>query len=139
MKLEFKHFVPYLPYGLKLIDNGNIVELSILNLQIIFDYPLIRTDHVKPIFHPLSDLTKEIEHNGEKFVPFEKCGGILNGNDGEPKHITHLFNCSLGKVEPRFLQHWIYENLISWHFDVFGLIEQRLAIDINHISKKSAK
>lgn len=34
-------------------------------------------EDVFPILRPLSDLTKEIEHNGEKFVPIVEIGKML--------------------------------------------------------------
>jgi hypothetical protein len=78
----------------------------------------------------LSDLTKEIEHNGEKFVPIEflsqypslkledECKSIMSDN-------RWLNHCSY------FLVSYLFE----WHFDVFGLIEDGLAIDLNTINK----
>ena len=84
MKLEVKHLAPYLSYKLKFeiniydqatIDgvmvglNSREIEFSEIRKTIteIFSYDLCL-----PILHPLSDLTKEIEHNGEKFVPIDK-------------------------------------------------------------------
>ena len=67
MKLELKHLAGYLPYGLKYKDIpkgfDGIRELDIKT----FDWCL---ENGKPILRPLSDLTKEIEVNGEKFVPY---------------------------------------------------------------------
>ena len=78
MKLELKHLAPYLPYGLKLI--GDIDNNPIDKYDISTDGWLCyitnngggkgRISGYKPILRPLSDLTKEIEINGNKFVPF---------------------------------------------------------------------
>ena len=129
MKLELKHVVPYLPYGLKVFDNGNTIELNILNLQILFDYPLVKTDHVKPLLRPFSDLTKEIEHNGEKFIPLdilndryhnrmEKGGRLISKKDVE----------DINYFKVLFYPHELFDRLCEWHFDVFGLIDAGLAI-----------
>ena len=75
------------------------------------------------ILHPLSDLTKEIEHNGEKFVPirwFEKEGWF--GNDLLRGMVKNNY------INIETLPHCIVKKLIEWHFDVFGLIPAGLAI-----------
>jgi hypothetical protein len=69
------------------------------------------------ICHPLSGLTKEIEHNGERFVPIE-ITGIIDWEYGYEK-----------------LPYWLIQKLFEWHFDVFGLIGSNLAIDINTITE----
>jgi hypothetical protein len=84
--------------------------------------------------HPLSYLTKEIEINGEKFKPFDKLGEqfgrtkfISINHDGEllfkGKNECYIF----GKKD--VLE--CYDMLSEWHFDIFGLIPEGLAIDIN--------
>lgn len=61
--LTLEHLAPYLPYKLKLLYvDRSIRELLYLDVSGII--PVF-----KPILRPLSDLTKEIEHNGERFVP----------------------------------------------------------------------
>ena len=64
MNLELKHLASYLEHGLKVKNHvNNITELTVGNLGHYLEL------QVKPILRPLSDLTKGIEHNGEKFVP----------------------------------------------------------------------
>lgn len=83
------------------------------------------------IKHPLSDLTKEIEHNGEKFVPIEKleCEGVDLG--------TGILGIQIDKFTGYDfiwlidIQTEIIEKLYEWHFDLHSLIEKGLAIDIN--------
>lgn len=76
-------------------------------------------DDLKLILHNLTDLKKEININGEKFVPFEKLGlteeNILD------------FNVS-------FCPFWIIKLLYEWHFDIHGLVKKGEAIDINTLS-----
>jgi len=134
MILEFKHIIPYLQYDLKasfydnapeLVIGVNVVEETIEGL----DFGSAELDEgFKPILRPLSELTKEIEHNGEKLMPFEICGGILQGNDGEKQYLTDLHQFSLGKIDVRWLPYWVVDKLFEWHFDVFGLIPEGLAI-----------
>lgn len=82
-----------LPYGLHcsfLYDNEDIQGSIIVGIEFTVDgefsseKPLCfidefgeyRSDIIKPILHPLSDLTKEIEHRGEKFVPIVELAKI---------------------------------------------------------------
>jgi len=149
MNLELKHLAPYLPYGLKAkagtIDT--IVEVlglqkgseSVNNELFIFCH---KTDYLKgylyeckPILRPLSDLTKEITCQNVDY-PFTPMNELFGGWDEElytslPNHVQHTYQCSKGKVNSIHLQQWIFQELIKWHFDVFGLIDEDLAIDIN--------
>jgi hypothetical protein len=89
MKLEIKHLSAYLPYGLKLYAGEYFVEN---NLDVILDRLDVTTkaidasnldgvwfiDEVKPLLRPLSQLTQEIEVNGEKFVPIVELLKIKN-------------------------------------------------------------
>ena len=79
-KKEFMAFS--LPYGLKVVVNGksNVTGEFVYTLYSayndttvieVFGESNFKTDMYKPILRPL-DLTKEIEHNGEKFVPIER-------------------------------------------------------------------
>ena len=114
MKLELKHLAPYLPYGLKILSKykndveGIVYLMGIENIETIITH-----DSRKPILRPLSDLTIEFKDDfrfTERAITIHKYG----------------------------LNHWlkglrfdIVEFLFENHFDVFGLIEKGLAIDIN--------
>lgn len=134
MKLELKHLTPYLPYGLRGIDydkktylfrgldnNGNVYWdcNEILNKK---GYD------IAPILRPLSDLTKDIEVNGEKFVPFDFFDEYYSPIDDYNELQKHFLNSDIKKMPYELI-----EKLFEWHFDVFGLIEQGLAIDINDL------
>lgn len=116
----------------------------------------------KLIVRSLSDLTKEITHNGETFVPMEKlcndfCGRTpCNAEFGTTKILMHADNGSALKwwfvyhrnkmtfelsddnkdmtthVLP---QYQMFQKLHEWHFDVFGLIDKGLAVDYNTVNK----
>lgn len=82
---------------------------------------------MKPILRPLSDLTKEIEVNGEKFVPYKKMHLVLS-------YVEEFLNEDLW-----IGQEWDFERvelLMQWHFDIYGLIESGIAIDINALNRK---
>lgn len=113
-------------------------------------------DQVKIYRRPLSDLTKEIEHNGEKFVPMvellklahesyykEKIGTRYQEIEFEqtPIRAKACFSFMATKdlelytLMPWNFPTWITQKLLSWHFDIHGLIEQNLAININTLEK----
>lgn len=114
MKLELKHLAGYLPYKLQIEDyepKFMIFDLTGANIEYVIHYK------TKPILRPLSDLTKEIEVNGEKFVPYENLSAHF-----EVEYYGNMLHKNV-------------EKLLEWHFDVFGLIENGLAIDINTLKK----
>ncbi len=127
--LELKHLAPYLPYKLELFcSNGTIVDLD----KDYFDEDWscgYKDGHLKPILHPLSSLTKEIEVNGEKFVPFDNM--YLKAY----KEICELTDEADPSKIIEAMPYYIYIKLFEWHFDCFSLIENNLAIDINTLTK----
>ncbi len=132
MKLEPKHLELYLLHELKVYDtycNGvRVLTGIILNdsepIKIAFKQnrpnSSRKISEVKPILKPLSYLTKE-EYNfiWNKEVEIECIEDFIN-LDPESR-----FTC---KYSYLFWQ-YLFEN----HFDIFNLIEQGLAIDINTI------
>ena len=117
-KLELKHLAPYLPYGLELMmesEPGN-PEPYIIKMFGVDQYRIQSEDSInvvfgncKPILRPLSDLTLT---DAEEF---------MYPDEG------HLERSLLSGHAPYSV--WI--NFVSEHYDVFGLIESNLAIDIN--------
>lgn len=138
MNLQLEHLAPYLPYELNIKDkrNGDIWVLDItrdalddnldnrhisLNNLIAENESLknqlsIKNNH-KPILRPLSDLTQVIKHNGEYFIPAQYIPFY------EEDLMFNPFNHRYISVA----------KLFEWHFDVFGLIDGDLAIDINKL------
>ena len=132
MKLELKHLAPYLPYGLEikthLLTNANRIKVTavLIHDQIEYydedsGYEIINFTDIKPILRPLSDLTKEIEHDGRRFVP-ANIMGYEKGQYYLMRKPTN-YNMSYNNVT----------QLLEWHFDVFGLIDNGLAININEL------
>lgn len=70
--LEIKHLAAYLPYGLKMkLENFPIGDgIRTLELDCGHDFHYyFENGFVKPLLLPLSELLKEIEYKGEKFIP----------------------------------------------------------------------
>lgn len=172
MKLELKHIVGYLPYGLKVIHTdfepeGSFTqeaEIETISTECIcfkskwsasdyyFDDP---DSEIKPILRPLSNLTKEIEVNGEKFVPIVELAKLTHIKEkhifeisqsvkGECDGVKYSFGFYNGSFWMRrlrgkkwvdnavFSQDELFEKLDEWHFDwKYNLIKNGLAIDIN--------
>lgn len=140
----------------------NIVELDSISKRgyVAFDgipgfYPV---EHFKPILHPFSDITKPITvegyNEGKEFVPIIALAQ-LNGayeDEHDVKRLytkvtnsyelfyntaSHIDDCVLS-IQDGFIDTLNYEivlQLYEWHFDIHGLIEYGLAIDINTLNK----
>jgi len=125
MKLELKHLTGYFPYELECKTTHSKYKDSYKLIGIDFSGCIFKNFElfyfrIKPILHPLSDLTKEIEVNGEKFVPIEKMDslGWFNMNCNKKDKVLRI---------PYGMMTFLFE----WHFDIYNLIENNLAIDKN--------
>ncbi|MDR0266059.1 hypothetical protein D3C87_485960 [compost metagenome] len=158
-KLKLEHLAPYLPYGLKaeMLDYKSdyvgkqydeIVGFHQWDKNCLYWSTLTiggskpNIERIKPILRPLSDLTKEIEHKGKKFIPLHIINGFGKNSESicdrwiEPNLTTQGGGSWEGGIEDdidTFQFYWLHVKLLSWHFDVFGLIEKGLAIDMNQI------
>lgn len=133
-KLELKHLAPYLPYGLTVYyDKSGLgkreLGTEIIDGKMVDMFEAIKLQHI-PALRPLSDLTKEIDLNGYKnIVPFNVLGNIFSIRQDE----NNVYNV-ISDIHTNSLEYNIMTKLIEWHFDVFGLIEKGLAIDINTLN-----
>lgn len=136
MKLESKHLAPYLPYGLKgQVDNYEIVKLiGIQHFNLNYGKPFNvidglenwSTTNFKPILKPLSDLTEE---HLKEFYQFNSIDLELIDSQEWIAEIVHMIK---GNDKFQLRQ---FNLLFEWHFDVFGLIDKGLAIDINTLNE----
>ena len=135
-KLELKHLAPYLPYGLNMyyagkkgssIIDGNI-EPYTSEMRPVSMMPMLRNEKglYKPILRPLSDLTKEI-------TTHKICGEFIE--QWCEDWIEHFvdFTGKHNEANIKACPYDLMEILLENHYDVFGLIEKGLAIDINTI------
>ena len=91
-------------------------------------------ENIKPILRPLSDLTKEIEYNGEKFIPEYLFTEKFGSNDDTLVENMNDENNELHYSVCKDLPYYVIEWLLSIHFDIFGLLEKDLAVNINTLS-----
>ena len=135
-KQEFLAFS--LPYGLCVLgecdlDNRDYDEICIYKPYHYTDEfieKFITSDVQLAILHPLSDLTKEIDHNGEKFVPII----ILRWSENIIGWSKKNINLAIENI--RFDD---AIKLIEWHFDLFGGIDSGDAIDVNSLHENPYK
>lgn len=138
MKLELKHLAGYLPYGLKVYCIDDMQGEELLKGFNLFknDYVEVFTDkepmdlsYCKPILRPLSDLTKEkyFEMTGksekEDFALYFTNSGFYKQGYTSRTYETY-----------ESLPYYHILELLENHFDIYGLIENNLAIDKNTIS-----
>lgn len=171
MKLELKHLIDAYKHQDEIIGSCDSWRINKISNEIVYLSNGLHENQVlfsnfqidyKIVKHPLSDLTKEIEVNGEKFVPIveickisETVNKVLRINSKsnicrfdfingiqEVLRFCYHFNtnhfqltdeegdngCILHQME-------MFEKLLEWHFDIYGLIENGLAIDINALEK----
>lgn len=118
-----------------------------------------------PILRPL-DLTKEIEHGGEKFVPIvelakisglspRKISAVSNNkvicdakgwrSFSEFSFNNNSFNIANFRHGDLLYMNWnidqmmLFQELIYWHFDIYNLISKNQAIDINTLETNPYK
>lgn len=125
-----------LPYGLHCsVRNGKVNYDCVRQNNV--DYALEFHDKTivsYPILYPLSDLTKDIQHNGLKIVPLseiiedERC-------NSDVQHLSRMIlNLDMKELCLNY-PFWVVQKLVEWHFDVALLIEKGQAININTLSK----
>ena len=138
-----------LPYGLKcsfLYDDEEIEGGIIVGMELTFngdffpENPLCfvdefgeyRADIIKPILRPLSDLTKEITHKGEKFVPYIELlrlssFDVDNMTNEELEHFKSAY--SGFNLDLDIMAFSDALKLIEWHFAIG--IDKSDYIDVN--------
>ena len=136
MKIELKHLAPYLPYGLKVqyleLDENGMQEGGIANLQGLYcdddiatfsdcmDYYFGQDNDVeiKPILRPLSDYT-------------DITSKSMSDLDCDLTDQMDIQEFALKKMSLSSLLYSSFDVLTRNHVDIFGLIPEGLAIDIN--------
>jgi len=137
---EIKHLAPYLPYRLccYLKNEQEIVIMQRLCDEVKgltyltfagskYDRGFAWIKSVQPILFSLSQLNEEITVNNKSFVPFAELysQAFEIAGDQYAEFIGHAVN---EEVDVKECPYWFVERLFEWHFDVFGLIGNGLAI-----------
>ena len=118
-KLELKHLAPYLPYKLKVMGVDTYYEvIGYENENLLFEFGMGKLKSCKPILRPLSDLNK---------YP-HKYESIIDELSIESFGLLPL-------IVKETLCYSFFEKCFENHFDVFGLIEKGLAINVNELEE----
>ena len=145
MELEIKHLAPYLPYKIdaEMLDYkidyvgkqfDTIIGVEQWSKDGIYwsvltvggSKPNLRS--IKPILRPLSSLTELMPSQGVSYGSYLWNEIVATDDDSFDKDEFYE-NCSLGLVN--YLPIIVIEKLFEWKFDIFNLIPNNLAIDIN--------
>ena len=161
-KLTLREIAPYLPYGLKAkLSQEGVFNLDseyrneyAYRICTITDFTTYSKDlggsmkvdktkdyrfdfdslsEIEIILRPLSDITKEIEHNGEKFVPIIEMAKLYaSTNDVEAIKgaVTnfHYFKCYYSKSDYQILI--INDSLRGWFSYYFNDDEPNCGVNI---------
>lgn len=132
-ELKLEHLAPYLPYGLKVKLNLKVNNIfTVIEMAVFVDGWGIRKKgsggyftnqnwYIKPILRPLSDLTKKDLKYLENSDPIELIGkGCIDVDSA-----TRM----MAKENLNNIQY-----LCKRHFDIHGLIDDGLAINVNTLS-----
>ena len=131
MILESELLAPYLPYKIKALfpvknGKGNFMKVIGTIGCVYADGSIVCHDTVnatpdtfKLILRPLSDLWKEIGHDNKEYKIARK--------------VHHINGFTMEKIIAGHAPYNYMSFLFEFHFDVFGLIEKGLAIDIKTI------
>lgn len=170
-KNEFLAFS--LPYDVKVIDKFDCIwtihpykdALDTLRDNEHLSYEnFIKEEGHRLILRNLSDLTTEIEHKGERFVPIVRLIEIaFKGEEIDTNRVKFSFEddmyiAKISEVEFGFdttdnsfvsrfhgfasyipSQLLLFQKLIEWHFDLFGGIKNEEAIDVNTLETNPYK
>lgn len=169
--IPLKEIVGFLPYGLKVMHTDfepegaftQEAEIETISTECICfkskwsasDYYFDDPDcEIKPAVRQLSDLTKEINHNGETFVPIVELLKIrykgfyehnLGSRYAEAETTNHnnyaeayfsfhaVFSIKVWYLSLKDEPSWVVDKLKEWHFDVYDWIKDGKAIDVNTI------
>lgn len=129
-------------------DNNLLQLVSVVNGKYGLDD--IEINMISLVLYPFSMLTQEIEYNGDKFVPIEKLyegraeNKVIICEYGNKETITASFKMMgdsftdiiVNRKSVENTDYWIVQQLLEWHFDIYGLIEKGLAIDKTTLNKK---
>ena len=141
MKLELRRLAPYLPYKLKVTFEADEYQHEMVGLCICSqgvdiispygDFGKANAEDVIPILRPLSDLDNHLRNEFEKLdrgYAYDKIAvDLFCEENGVDEYIEN--------IDLKSLPYECVEYMFEHHYDVFSLIDQDLAIDINTLKE----
>ena len=150
MNLEIKHLSPYLPYQL-MVENLNFSGIKHSELTNLYCLISKENTHLwqyktdvgntapvekcKPILKPLNAIYNENIHKDSDISYYR---WLYENTDCEAEqYFLETIEFQTNRISEiiNYTPYSIMQKLFEWHFDVFGLIENGLAIDYYSIHK----
>lgn len=142
MELETKHLAPYLPYELKLIGEtsnsiGGVITREVGIMKGIIHnenkkYTVIMNTNLiwvfKPILRPIPQIRAYFE---PIFESDQQVKEFLSYEATSPFSVDEIADYKF-----EYLPYGTCQVLLKHHFDIFGLIDAGLAIDINKFESR---
>ena len=131
-EITLKEWSAYLPYGLKVKLESELYPtptiIGITNDYLYLNYHGYRlsklTKDCKPILRDLSDLTKEIEHNGERFIPEDRLYELADV-DAETEFLDAIFDgWWSGDDKIQFAPYTFFQKMVEWKFNFFQIPDE---------------
>lgn len=147
--LELRHLAPYLPYGLKVLEVTDTIPIILVGIgkdrtgQIFCEVEDIRCPEniyinikdITPILRPMSDYNKVFLEKRLGNTLFDLL--VIRATDFAT-HKSAIEGFFKGFLERKYmmveLPYHLLLLLFKHHFDVFGLIDKGLAVDMNTIT-----
>ncbi len=138
-ELTLKELAAYLPYDIKVKkQDGHIQSVYAASFRgVYFIDDMLNCRHglseIKPILRPITEVEDDIIHNGETVNVLDIMNGFwgLEWLGATEKFELHVYgrNIILSADE---LPYDLVQVLLEHHFDIFGLIEDNLAIPVTN-------
>ena len=133
-EITLKELAAYLPYNAKARIYGVDNTSAILKLTTDFIYSWELHDFkIKPILRPITDVENDIIHNGKTVNVLDIMNGFwgLEWFGATEKFELHVYGRNI-ILSAEDLPYDLVQVLLSYHFDVFGLISDNLAIPVTN-------
>lgn len=131
-KIKLEELAPYLPYGLMFyVEHANGDQMEPWEMNIDTDLRSVLEYQNKPILRLLSDIWTEYPNEEGRY--FDQMKVYSDGSNHMDEWLDHLvdFYDKVNEVDFQQCPYAFIVFLFENHFDVFGLIDRGLAIDIN--------
>lgn len=128
LKMTFTQKEPFIAF------EDNKLFLGQMKCSLGWEEDDVFMEEMLPVMHPMSDLTKEITHNGETFVPLVKHVESMGEpvEDFDPFLLTDYEQAVLNIISSSEIRtQYDLEFLLEHNFDIYDWIKDGLAIDIN--------
>lgn len=119
-QLTTEHLAAHMPYGVKVKSIDIFIGDPVFTLAAETisgthaGMNWVLSDSFKLVLRPLSQLTEQITHNGETFVPMDRV-------KSEMPYSIEIMLSSVSEINPNDTPYGIVTRCLSWHFDVFSL------------------